>query len=74
MLTSIVKAVDLSVKNTILDQANGKFSNTNYMGTLKNAGTYLAPYHDLIRMVPTSLRTEVTKLGADIRAGKISVK
>ena len=74
MLTSIVKAVDLSVKNTILDQANGKFSNTNYMGTLKNAGTYLAPYHDLIRMVPTSLRTEITKLGADIRAGKISVK
>ena len=74
MLTSIVKAVDLSVKNTILDQANGKFTNTNYNGTLKNAGTFLAPYHDLIRMVPTALRTEITKLGADIRNGKVSVK
>jgi basic membrane protein A len=74
MLTSIVKAVDLSVKNVILDQAGSKFSNTTYSGNLKNAGTYLAPYHDLIRMVPTALRTEVTKLGADIRNGKVSVK
>ena len=74
MLTSIMKSVDLSVKTTILDQANGKFSNTKYDGTLKNAGVSLAPYHDLIRMVPTALRTEVTKLGNDIRSGKVSVK
>jgi basic membrane protein A len=74
MLTSIVKAVDLSVKNVILDQAGSKFTNTTYSGNLKNAGTYLAPYHDLLRMVPTALRTEVTKLGADIRNGKVSVK
>jgi len=74
MLTSIVKAVDLSVKNTILDQASGKFSSTKYDGTLKNAGVYLAPYHDLIRVVPTALRTEISKLGNDIRSGKVSVK
>jgi basic membrane protein A len=74
MLTSIVKAVDLSVKNVIIDQATGKFSNTSYFGNLKNSGTYLAPYHDLIRMVPTALRTEVSRLGSDIRNGKVSVK
>ena len=74
MLTSIMKSVDLSVKTTILDQAAGTFTSTNYSGTLKNAGVSLAPYHDLIRMVPTALRTEVTKLGNDIRSGKVSVK
>jgi len=74
MLTSIMKSVDLSVKTTILDQASGKFSSTKYDGTLKNAGVSLAPYHDLIRVVPTALRTEVTKLGNDIRSGKVSVK
>ena len=74
MLTSIMKSVDLSVKTTILDQANGTFTSTNYNGTLKNSGVSLAPYHDLIRMVPTALRTEVTKLGNDIRSGKVSVK
>ena len=74
MLTSIMKSVDLSVKTTILDQASGKFSSTKYDGTLKNAGVSLAPYHDLIRVVPTALRTEVSKLGNDIRSGKVSVK
>jgi basic membrane protein A len=74
MLTSIVKAVDLSVKNTIIEQAAGQFTNTSYDGTLKNAGVYLAPYHDLIRVVPSTLRTEISKLGNDIRSGKVSVK
>ena len=58
----------------IADEAAGKFSATGYNGNLKNAGTFLAPYHDLIRKVPTALRTEVTKLGNDIRSGKVSAK
>jgi basic membrane protein A len=74
LLTSVVKGVDTSVRAVILDQAAGKFSSTGYFGNLKNQGTYLAPYHDLIRRVPTALRTEVTKLGNDIRNGKVSAK
>jgi basic membrane protein A len=74
LLTSVVKGVGTSVQAVIKDQANGKFSSTGYNGNLKNAGTFLAPYHDLIRKVPTALRTEVTKLGNDIRSGKVSAK
>ena len=74
LLTSVVKGVGTSVGAVIKDQANGKFSSTGYNGNLKNAGTFLAPYHDLIRRVPTALRTEVTKLGNDIRNGKVSAK
>ena len=41
---------------------------------MKNAGVGLAPYHDLIRMVPGALRTDVSKLGNDLRSGKVTVK
>lgn len=74
LLSSVVKGVDLSVKGVILDQATGKYTADGYFGNLKNGGTFLAPYHDLIRRVPASLRTEITKLGNDIRNGKVSAK
>jgi basic membrane protein A len=69
-----MKRVDLAVQNVILDVANNKFSSKGYMGTFANQGTKLAPYHDLIRVVPSALRQEVVKLGTDIKNGKISVK
>ena len=74
LLTSVVKGVDVGVKSTIAEEASGKFTNTPYLGTMKNNGTYLAPYHDLIRKVPAALRAEVTKLGTDLRNGKVLVK
>ena len=74
LLTSVMKRVDLAVQNVILDVANNKFSSKGYMGTFANQGTKLAPYHDLIRVVPASLRAEVIKLGTDIKNGKVSVK
>ena len=74
LLTSVVKGVDVSVKTVITDQAAGKFTATGYNGNLKNGGTYLAPYHALIRKVPTALSKEVAKLGTDIRNGKVSAK
>jgi len=74
LLTSVMKGLGNSVKSVINDVHAGKFTNSAYVGTLKNGGTTIAPYHDLIREVPRALRTEVTKLGADIRNGKVSVK
>ncbi len=74
LLTSVVKGVDTSVKAVIADEAAGKFSSTGYNGNLKNKGTYLASYHDLVKVVPAALRSEVTKLGTAIINGKVSVK
>ena len=74
LLTSVQKGLGESVKSVINDVAAGKFTNAAYVGTLKNGGTKLAPYHDLIRVVPSALRAEVTKLGTDIANGKVSVK
>ncbi|MFM1952296.1 MAG: hypothetical protein RJA33_1090 [Actinomycetota bacterium] len=73
LLTSVVKGVDASVRAVIADDAAGKFSSTGYNGNLKNKGTYLAPYHDLIKVVPSALRSEVTKLGTAIMNKKVSV-
>ena len=74
LLTSVMKGLGNSVASVINDVHAGKFTNAPYVGTLKNGGTLIAPYHDLIRQVPAGLRTEVSKLGADIRNGKVSVK
>jgi basic membrane protein A len=74
LLTSVVKGVDKSVTAVINDQAAGKFSATGYNGNLKNGGTLLASYHNLVSKVPAALRTEVVKLGIAIANGKVSVK
>lgn len=74
LLTSVMKGLGESVASVINDVAAGKFTNAAYVGTLKNSGTKLAPYHDLIRVVPSALRGEVTKLGTAISNGKVSVK
>jgi basic membrane protein A len=74
ILTSVLKAVDRGVSMTIAEVAAGKFTNTPYLGTMQNNGAGLAPYHDLIRKVPSDLRKEVSKLGNDIRSGKVTVK
>jgi basic membrane protein A len=74
LLTSVMKGLGNSVKSVIDDVQAGKFTNSAYVGTLKNGGTTIAPYHDLIRQVPTALRKEVTSLRTGIISGKISVK
>ena len=74
LLTSVMKGLGNSVRSVINDVENNKFTNDPYVGTLKNGGTTIAPYHDLIRQVPSALRKEVTALRTGIINGKISVK
>jgi len=74
LLTSVIKRVDLGVSSTIAEVGAGKFTNAAYLGTAKNGGVGLAPYHDLIRKVPAALRSDVSKLGNDLRSGKVTVK
>ena len=74
LLTSVMKGLGNSVRSVINDVENNKFTNSPYVGTLKNGGTTIAPYHDLIRQVPSALRKEVTALRTGIINGKISVK
>jgi basic membrane protein A len=73
LLTSVVKGVGASVTAVIQDVIDGNFSATNYLGTLENSGTFLAPYHDLEATVDATLAEEVVQLGADITSGMVTV-
>jgi basic membrane protein A len=74
LLSSVQKGLGESVKSVINDVAAGKFTNAAYVGTLKNGGTKLAPYHDSTKLVSKTLAREIVKINLAIRSGKLSVK
>ena len=73
LLTSVMKGVGTSVQEVIQSVVDGNFSADNYLGTLSNGGTLLAPYHDFDSKVDAALKDEVKKLGEDISSGAVSV-
>lgn len=72
-LTSVIKKIDTSVIDTIKNVIDSGKSGADYLGTLKNGGLDLAPYHDQAADVPTALQSEITQLKADIISGKVTV-
>jgi basic membrane protein A and related proteins len=71
MITSVEKGITTSVKDAILAAKNGTFKGGAYVGTLKNGGAVLAPYHDWNSKVPATLKNEINQLKAQIESGKI---
>ena len=74
IVTSVYKAMDLSVLEAIKSAQDGSFDNKPYVGTLENEGTGLSPYHDFDSKVPADLKAEVDALKADIISGKIKIE
>ena len=74
MLTSILKNIQPTVA-TVVEQAASKntFDNTQYVGTLKNNGVGLAPFHDFESKVPSDLSSKVATIKAGIIDGSIKV-
>jgi basic membrane protein A len=73
IISSVYKAMDVAVLNVIKAAKDGSFSNTPYVGTLKNDGTGLAPYHDFDSKIPANLKSEIDKIKSDIIAGTIKI-
>ena len=71
LLTSVQKGVDAGVEAVVKDTAHGKFNNTPYVGTLKNGGVKLAPFHDFASKVDPGLAGEIKKIEAGIEDGSI---
>jgi basic membrane protein A len=69
----VVKEIGASIKSVASDVAAKKFNGNLYVGTLKNKGVSLAPYHDLSSRVPGQLKLEVRKLRDQIIAGTLKV-
>lgn len=73
LLTSVMKGIQPSVEAVVKDAANDKFSNTPYVGTLKNDGVGLAPFHDFASKVDSGLQGELDKIKQGIIDGSITV-
>jgi basic membrane protein A and related proteins len=72
-LTSVTKNLSGSVQEYATQAASGTFPKGNYVGTLDNDGTGLAPFHDFDSKVPADLKSQLDQVKADIISGKIKI-
>lgn len=72
-LTSVLKGVHVVVAQAVRDAARGRFSGGTYLGTLKNDGVGIAPYHRYASKVPASLKREIRNLDKLISSGKLKI-
>ncbi|CAB4707705.1 unannotated protein [freshwater metagenome] len=73
LLTTVVKEIGASIKSVAADVASKKYTGKAYVGTLKNKGVSLAPFHDLNSKVPAKLKSEILKIKNDIIAGTLKI-
>lgn len=73
IITSVFKGTDIAVKDTIDSALKNSYASTPFVGTLKNGGTGLTPYHDFDSKVPAATKSEITQLQTDIESGKIKI-
>jgi len=73
-LTSVMKGMKPGVEDVTLAAAKGDFDKTPYVGTLKNGGVSLAPFHDYESKVDPGLAGELDKIKAGIIDGSIKVE
>ena len=72
-ITSVTKNLSKSVQEYVEKAASGTFPTGNYIGTLANDGTGLAPFHDFDSKVPSKLKSQLNQVKADIISGKIKI-
>jgi basic membrane protein A len=72
-ITSVTKNLTGSVVQYVQQAATGSFPSGSYVGTLKNGGTGLAPFHQFANKVPSELQSELAKVKAGISDGSIKI-
>jgi basic membrane protein A len=72
-ITSVTKNLSGAVQTYLKNVSDGTFPSGSYIGTLKNNGTGLAPYHQWASKVPSSLTSQLQKVKQDITSGKIKI-
>jgi len=73
LLTSVMKGMKPATNDVVTQAAKGKFDSTPYVGTLKNDGVGIAPFHDFESKVDKGLQGELDKIKAGIIDGSIKV-
>ena len=74
ILISVLKGLNEAVQASVKEAYDGKYSNKQYVGTLKNKGVGLSPlYAPFTKSIPKSLQTELKDLQANVASGYIPV-
>jgi basic membrane protein A len=72
-LTSVMKMIDVAVYDSVKMVADGTFEGGAWVGTLKNNGVGIAPFHEFEDDVPADLKAEIEQAKEDLIAGTITV-
>jgi basic membrane protein A len=70
-LTSVMKNMDVAVKDVTVAAANGDFEGGTNQGTLENDGVGIAPFHDFDSQVPQELKDKLDELKQQIIDGTL---
>ncbi len=70
-LTSVMKNMHIAVRDAIKMAKEGTFQGGVYVGTLKNGGVGIAPFHEFDDDVPASLKAELEEVAKGIKDGTI---
>jgi basic membrane protein A len=75
LLTTVQKNIADSVRDAVLKGAKGESlkSTDGFIGTLKNNGVSIAPYHEFDSKIDAGLKAEVEQLKNDIISGTVKV-
>ncbi|MDQ1571849.1 MAG: basic rane protein [Actinomycetota bacterium] len=73
LLTSVQKNTGEAVAETVKSALDKTFTNTQFIGTLKNGGVSIAPFHDKASLVSAKLSAEVDALRKQIESGALVV-
>jgi basic membrane protein A len=71
-LTSVMKNMDVAVKDAIKAVIDGTFKGGTYVGTLANDGVGIAPFHNFDSQVPSALKSKLDELKQGIIDGSVS--
>lgn len=72
-ITSVTKGLSQSVQDYMKQVGDGTFPTGNWIGTLQNGGTGLAPFHDFDSKVPDKVKQDLSDITSDIESGKITI-
>jgi basic membrane protein A len=75
LLTTVQKNISDSVRDAVVKGAKGESlkPSDGFIGTLKNNGVSIAPFHEFDSKIDAALKAEVDQLKADIISGKVTV-
>ena len=74
ILTSVLKGIKEATTVVVTDAGTGKLTFDAYIGTLKNNGVGMAPFHTFESKVAPTLQSELDAIKAGIIGGTIPVK